>query len=72
MDTGNVRMVQGREHFRFALKPREPIVVSSEGRRQDLDRDLTFQLGVGRAIDLTHSAFANLRGDVIDAEALRV
>ena len=32
VDAGDVRMVQRREHFRFALKPREPIVVSGERR----------------------------------------
>ena len=35
---------------------------------QDLDRDLTFQLRVCRAIDLPHPAFANLRGDFVYAE----
>ena len=42
----NMWMVQGREHFRFTLKPREPIGVSGEQRRQDLDRDLAFQFRV--------------------------
>ena len=62
-------MVQRREHFRFALKPREPIVVSGERGRQDLDRDLAFQLRVRRAKHLPHPAFADLRGDFVDAEA---
>ena len=68
VDTGNVRMVQRREHFRFALKPREPIVVSGERGRQDLDRDLAFQLRVRRPEHLPHPAFANLRGDFVDPE----
>ena len=66
---GDVRMIQRGEDFRFALKPREPIGVSRERRRQDLDRDLAFQLGVGRPIHLPHPAFADLRGDFVDAEA---
>jgi hypothetical protein len=33
-------MIQGGEHFRFALKTREPIGIDRERRRQDLDRDL--------------------------------
>jgi hypothetical protein len=30
---GNVRMVQGRDHFRFALKACEPVVVGRQRRR---------------------------------------
>ena len=55
--------------FGFALKAREPIGVSRERRRQDLDRDLALQLRVGRAIHLAHAALADLRGDFVDAEA---
>ena len=69
VDAGNVRMVQRGEHFRFALKTREPIVVSRERRRQDLDGDLALQLRVGRPIHLPHPAFADLGGDFVDAEA---
>jgi hypothetical protein len=68
IDARNVWMVQGREHFRFTLKPRDPIVVSGEQRRQDLDRDLAFEPGVGRPIDLAHAPFADLGGDLVDAE----
>ena len=69
VDAGDVGMVQRREHFRFALETREPIVVSGERWRQDLDRDLAFQPGVGRPIDLAHAPFADLGGDFVDAEA---
>jgi hypothetical protein len=55
--------------FGFALKTREPIGVSRDRWRQDLDRDLAFQLGVGRAKHLPHPAFAERRGDFVDAEA---
>jgi hypothetical protein len=68
VDTGNMRMVQRREQFRFALEPREPIGIRRQRRWQDLDRDLTFQPGVGGAIHLPHAALADLRGDVVDAE----
>ena len=37
--------------------------------RQNLDGDLTFQLGVGGPIHLPHAAFTNLGGDFVDAEA---
>ncbi len=69
VDGRDVRMIQGGEDFGFALKPSEPIVVSSERGWQNLDRDLTLQLRVGRAIHLAHPAFADLRGDVVNADA---
>ena len=69
IDGRNMWMVQGREHFRFALKPREPIVIRREQRRQDLDGDLALELGVRSPIDLPHSALTDQGGDFIDAEA---
>ena len=68
VDGGDVGMVQRGEHFRLALKPRQPIGVRRHRRRQRLDRDLTLQLGVGRPIHLPHPALADLGGDVVDAE----
>jgi len=47
-------MVQRGEHFFFALKTREPSVVSRERRRQDLDGDLALQLRIGRPKCLLH------------------
>ena len=68
VDTGNVRMVEGREHFGFALKPREPFGVSGDRRRQNLDRDLAFQLRVGRPIDLAHATRADGGNDFVRAK----
>ena len=65
---GDVRMIQRGEHFRFALKARESIGIGRQRRGQDLDRDLALQLRVGRPIHLAHAAFADLRGDFVDAE----
>ena len=62
-------MIQRREHFGFALKPGEPLDVRRQRLRQHFDRDLTLQDRVGRAIDLTHSADANVCGDLIRAKA---
>ena len=64
----DVRMVQRREHFGFALKAREPIVVSREQRRQNLDGDLAFELRIRRAVDLAHAAGSNGRDDLIWTE----
>ena len=46
VDRGDVRMIQGREHFRFALKTREPIGIDRERGGQDLDRDLALEFRV--------------------------
>ena len=69
VDLRNVRVVQAGEHLRFPLEPGEPIRVSGEGVGQDLQRDVTAQLGVGGAIDLAHPAFADEGGHVVMAEA---
>ena len=62
-------MIQGGDHFRFALKAREPFRIRRDRRRQDLDRDLALQLRVGCPKHLAHAAFADLCRDVVDAEA---
>ena len=65
-----LRMVQRREHFALrAENARADRDQPASDGGQDLDRDLTFQLRVGRPIHLPHSAFADLRGDFVDAEA---
>jgi hypothetical protein len=62
-------MVQGGEHFRFALKARDPIGVSRQRRRENLDGNLTLQPRVRRPVHLAHAAFADLAGDIVDADA---
>ena len=54
-----LRMVQRREHSRFALEAREPVRVGGEGARQDLDRDVAPELAVAGAIDFAHPADAD-------------
>ena len=56
-------------NFGFALKARHPFGVGRKRWREDLDCDLPLQLGVGRPINLPHSAFADLRRDLVDAKA---
>ncbi len=51
------------------VKPREPIGISGEGVGQDLERDVAIELRVAGPIHLSHAAFADLRGDFVDAEA---
>src|ERR1043165_2845796 len=49
-------MIERGEHFGFTLKPADPIGVTREFIRQDLDRDFTLQLRIACAIHLAHSA----------------
>ena len=58
VDVRDVRMVQRREDFRFALEAREALGSARQRLGQHLDRDLALQLGVGGAIDLAHAAGA--------------
>ena len=62
-------MVKLRQDFGFALEPREPIRVSGDRCRQNLDGHLAFQLGVGRAVDLTHPTNAERCGHLIGTDA---
>ena len=59
VDRGDVRMIQRREHLRFALEPREPIRIGRERLRQDLERDVAIQPRVAGAIHLAHAARAD-------------
>ena len=62
-------MVERGENFGFALKARETIGIARYRRGQHLDGDRALQVGIGGAIHLAHSTHANLRGDLIRAEA---
>jgi hypothetical protein len=69
MNVRNVRMVQSREDFRFALKSDDTLDVTDNGRRQNLDGDLAIEDGIGGAIHLAHAAHTEQRGDFKWAEA---
>ena len=62
-------MVQRGEHLRLAIEPREPLGVVRDRRQQHLDRDVAIQLGIARAIDLTHAARAEHGDDLVRSEA---
>ena len=68
VDLRDVRMIERREHLRFALEPRQPIGIGRERVRQDLDRDVAIQLRVAGAIHLAHAAAPQERLDLADAE----
>ena len=58
-------MIQRREDFGFAPEPRETIGIDRDGRRQNFERHLPLQIRISGAIDLAHSAGANLRADFV-------
>ena len=68
VDLGDVRMVEGREHFGFALESRQPLGVARQLRRQHLERHFAFQPGVPGPIDFAHPACAKQRDDFVRAQ----
>ena len=52
-------MVQGGQHLGLALKAGETVIVG-DGRQQHLHRDVAAELGIGRAIHLSHAAWPSL------------
>ena len=64
VDRANVGMAEGRGGARFAFEP-GPAVAVAEPVLQDLDRDLTPEATVARAINLAHSAFAERRENLV-------
>ena len=62
-------MVQGSKDFRLALKSSEPLGVGRDNSGENLDRHLTFQVGIGGPIHLAHAAHPDLGNDLIGAEA---
>ena len=63
-------MVQGSEGVSLALETPEPVRIAREDFREDFDRDIAMQLRVARAIDLAHSAFAQLVEDAVRPKGL--
>ena len=57
------------EDLCFSLKPCEAVRIGRECFRQNLQRHLAVELGIGGLIDLPHPAFADEGGDVVMAEA---
>jgi hypothetical protein len=62
------RMIQGGEDFGFASKAGESVNIRGHRCWENLDGNLTFQLGIGCPIRLTHAPFADLRGDFVNTK----
>ncbi|HYM23527.1 MAG TPA: hypothetical protein VEU08_09970 [Vicinamibacterales bacterium] len=69
MDVRDVGMIQRREEPGLPLEPREAFAITCDGTGQDFDRDVTIELRVAGAVDLTHAARTERRQDFINAEA---
>lgn len=52
----------------FLLEAAEPIGVSGEGRRQDLDGYFAAETEIAGAVDLSHASRADEREDFVGAE----
>lgn len=65
----DVGVVERRDGPRFLLEAPKPNSVDSEPGRQHLERHLAPQSRVARAVDYSHSAFAERSGDFVRSEA---
>ena len=57
------------KNLRLTLEPCKPIRIAGKGFRQDLQRHLPVQLGIGGLIDLSHPTLTNEGGDVVVPES---
>ena len=63
-ETVNVRdprMVERRQHLRFAAEPRQAFGIAGDRGQQHLDRDVAMQFRIACAIHFPHSAGADER-----------
>lgn len=63
-------MVQCGQHLGLSLEAGQASSILGKGLRQDLDRRLTIELGIGGPLDLAHAPLAELSGDLIVCDVL--
>ena len=68
-DGQDVRMRERRDRFRLALEAGQRVGIGGDGLREDLDRHVSVQLLIPRAVDLPHSTGAQRREDLVCTEA---
>ena len=68
VDPGDVGVRQRSEQARLAFETRQPLGVARELQRQRLDRDVTTESRVLRAIHLAHAAGAERGDDLVRPE----
>jgi len=64
-----MRMIEGREHLRFAAEARETIGIVRHRGQEDFDRDVAIQLRVARPVNFAHAARPEGRLDFVRPEA---
>ena len=65
---GDIGMVQRGQGLGFASESRQALGVMGKRVRQDLDRDVTIELGITRPIDFAHASATEQIGQQEDAE----
>jgi hypothetical protein len=68
VDGSDVGVFELGENLCFALETGQTLGVLGDVFRQDLDRDVTLELRVGRAVDLAHAARTERGGDLVRTE----
>ena len=68
IDGGDVRMIQRRQDLGFALEAGQPFGVAGHLGRENLQRDLAFEVGIGRPVNLAHPAGAQQAGDFVGSD----
>ncbi len=69
VDRPDLGMVERGEHLRLAGEPRDAIRIAGEAARQRLQRDISAEFAIARAVDFAHSACRNRRHDLVRAQA---
>jgi len=70
VDLGDVRMIEGGQHFCLTLESQQPIRIAGERWRQDFEGDIAFQVQVGRQVDLAHAPFAQQRANSVGTDGV--
>ncbi len=68
VDGDDVRMAERRRRARLELEAAQTLRIRREVLGEDLQRDVAFEPGVTRAVDLAHSARAERRDDLVRTE----
>ena len=69
VDRCDVRMVEGGEEVGLALEAGEALGVARDLGRENLDRHLPAELGVGGPVDLSHPPGSEGSQDLVETEA---
>ena len=68
-ERADVRMRESRDGARFAVEAVAELRVGGQCFGEHLDRDGPIEARVSASVHLAHAARANLRGNLVDAEA---